>query len=516
MTLDPGTDPLRGGTITVDGITFIVPKNTLVTLPAAVAAWPELFNGETPIMPGTQTYQAIVQGNHAADKNIAGLVYLHQNFLRALQGFITEINPVNGHFKVAGAFSPAGQLECVINDPLGIYGPKYTANPLWSVDPSNPSIHAATGFPMCIPRSANDELCPMKNRPLDGAGRPLTRFTFSDPATIGPTDPDAMVMAPLMVGDYITFSGQLIDNLFEVSSLTADIGFYTAPGTKPAFITVEEAQFGIRFPVTGGELPETRAVAFTTDPTTSVQWYAEERHPCTGNITERNLQLVQPQTAAPRGRVRFRLGTTDPGDSVRNFGFRMTNGVITTKNNLTGGLFIQPIGDFIFPEQGILGADLSPLAFETMSFLTQGYGPYVPGNVLTPPPATPVLVGQLFPWPGLGDGPLAVNCATEPTPTVSPTPTPTPTPPPVDFITIISATKLKNRGGGFIVEVRAKSDNPAAKLSISVSALVRPLNNAPMARDPDGTFFTKVLTKGQPLGVTVTSDFGGSSSTVPL
>jgi hypothetical protein len=37
-------DPLlRGGTITVDGLEMVIPDNTMVTLPAANVAWPELF-----------------------------------------------------------------------------------------------------------------------------------------------------------------------------------------------------------------------------------------------------------------------------------------------------------------------------------------------------------------------------------------------------------------------------------------------------------------------------------------
>jgi hypothetical protein len=38
MTLDAGTDRLRGGTIKIDGITVVIPANTLANLPAAVVA----------------------------------------------------------------------------------------------------------------------------------------------------------------------------------------------------------------------------------------------------------------------------------------------------------------------------------------------------------------------------------------------------------------------------------------------------------------------------------------------
>lgn len=115
------------------------------------------------------------------DKLIAGLVFIAQDPGRLLQGFITSIDKSTGHFTVHGTFNPggAGGVDCVINDPLGVYGMPYSGgNPLWSVDPVNPSIHATTGFPMCIPRpGADDPLCPAKNRPIDPAtGRPSTQL----------------------------------------------------------------------------------------------------------------------------------------------------------------------------------------------------------------------------------------------------------------------------------------------------------------------------------------------------
>lgn len=61
MSLDAGTDLLRGGTISIDGALVIVPANSLVTLPAATVAWPELFDGNKPQLPGTQTWKANVK-----------------------------------------------------------------------------------------------------------------------------------------------------------------------------------------------------------------------------------------------------------------------------------------------------------------------------------------------------------------------------------------------------------------------------------------------------------------------
>lgn len=65
--------------------------------------------------------------------------------------------------------------------------------------------------------------------------------------------------------------------------------------------------YGITTPPSA-DPPETRAVVFTTDQTTPVQWYAEDVDRCTGDITERAIQLVTPQQNAPVGRVVYRMG----------------------------------------------------------------------------------------------------------------------------------------------------------------------------------------------------------------
>jgi hypothetical protein len=52
-----------------------------------------------------------------------------------------------------------------INDPNAKYGAGYTDLPFFTADDENPSISAFSGFPMCVPRSASDPLCPASNRP---------------------------------------------------------------------------------------------------------------------------------------------------------------------------------------------------------------------------------------------------------------------------------------------------------------------------------------------------------------
>jgi hypothetical protein len=59
MTLNPTGGVLAGGTIVVDGVTYIVPQNLLATLPATAVAWGELFfkNG-TANLPGGISWEA--------------------------------------------------------------------------------------------------------------------------------------------------------------------------------------------------------------------------------------------------------------------------------------------------------------------------------------------------------------------------------------------------------------------------------------------------------------------------
>ncbi|KAJ7082331.1 hypothetical protein C8R44DRAFT_652691 [Mycena epipterygia] len=261
MTLNAGGDVLAGGTLSVNGFNITVPKNLLVTLPSITCAWSEMFNQNgDPNLPllGTVSWEATVFGNIVNGKRIAGLVYIFQETTQFLQGFITSIDFTNGHFVIDG------ELEVVLNDPLGVcrFGPVYTENPLWTVDAFDPSVTATTGFPVCIPRNTTDAECPMANRPKDGNGNFLTSFTFPAPDLVTPGGPDPRFMVPLVVGDYVTFSGiKTVDGILAIYELQVNLGFYTAPGTQPAYVVAVAAQYAIVNPDPTLETDETRATA---------------------------------------------------------------------------------------------------------------------------------------------------------------------------------------------------------------------------------------------------------------
>ncbi len=208
------SDPrLTGGTVKVNGITVIVPCNTILQMPAATLTWQELFsmaprdiglsvgtNGialqtglalkdtvQLPVANGMNgplpSYEIHVIGNVVNGRYIAGLVFISQQSLNLGQGRITAIDYASGELQIATTKDSTPALVRVrINDPLGRFGkahgamgsgaalvePGYDAR--FSVDEESPTIRAVTGYPLCIPRTdpfteGDDPLCPQANRP---------------------------------------------------------------------------------------------------------------------------------------------------------------------------------------------------------------------------------------------------------------------------------------------------------------------------------------------------------------
>jgi len=378
------------------------------------------------------------------------------------------------------------------------------------VDDENPSVRASTGFPLCVPRNASDAGCPLANRPIDANGNYVTIFTFPSPADVVAGGPDPRLMAPLVVGDYVTYSGiKAADGTLEVYSLQANLGFYTAPGTQPAYITVEAAQYGVNDADPTVEVAESRATAVATDINTSIQWFAIDVDPCTGAQSERNLLLAEPEGAAPAGLTTYRLGKVVAAPVTAAVGFRYTNGVTAGPRGIIAGQFIQPIMTFIFPELITYGGQNLPNQFDQIPFLYAGSGPLAYGNYLTPPLATPPIVGQLHPWPGAT--PPATTVCPPPSSTTTSAPGSTPSGGPPDFITILSAT-TRNQKGSTTTVVTAESSSLLSQLFLTI---IGADNVGPQAMDKlgNGQFTLTISTKGKPDFVEVTSSLNGNPIT---
>ncbi|KAK0488388.1 hypothetical protein EDD18DRAFT_1311319 [Armillaria luteobubalina] len=242
-TLDNSSDILSGGTLSINNIDVIIPHNLLVNTPSLTAvAWSELFNEDgsinLPLWPEI-SWEAQVFANYIGGQYIAGIVYIFQEIANLNEGFITAIDYEKGEFRVGGDFNdPTTGVRVVINDPVGRFGKVHGDWPLWTADTDNPSIQASTGFPLCLPRAdpavADDPLCPDSNRPVDTSGKPLTGFTFAAPP-VPAGQPDPNLFVPLKVGDFIIYSGTIVEDtngrLIAAYSIEGNLGIYTTPGT---------------------------------------------------------------------------------------------------------------------------------------------------------------------------------------------------------------------------------------------------------------------------------------------
>lgn len=386
-TLNTASDPLSGGTLTVNGHVVTVPANTIVVFPANQLTWQEVF-AQAPApwgIPGTATpgggvafngaangpttgmaaadcavapsatgctapplvkYEVHVVGNvlptgTGQGTYIAGLVSISQQGLNSGAGYINYIDYAKGEMRVGGTpGSSADGTRVQINDPIptggatGKFSKGLSPDIRFTLDPDNPTVRSATGFPMCLPRTdpnvADDPLCPQANRPLCAGAAGATfcgSFTTIDPATAG--FPSAFVQAPFEIGDYVTFAGTLVtDNATQPTvgpypgtaltyisahTITNNIAIYTFPGTNPAYVATDVTLLG-----TGGTTVigigeatiRTRFEGFTTDPTRMVHLYGIDLA-CDGSVSgNRDWGTigidVGPPTGAVKGRWRFR------------------------------------------------------------------------------------------------------------------------------------------------------------------------------------------------------------------
>ena len=505
-TLDAPGDVLAGGTLTVNGQVVTVPRNTLVVFPATYLTWQQVFELAPQPYGPTQTglamsdtpapfvpYEVHVIGNRvvsgqpgANDKYIAGLVFIAQQSLNSGQGYINFVDYTTGEFRVGGIIGdPTTGQRVLINDPLGRFGRASSPDPRFTIDEENPNIRSETGYPFCMPRTdpavSDDALCPQKNRPIDPATGTFAAIFTMPPLPAGANctaamaGPDPCLMAPLEVGDFVTYSGTLVKDGVQPSAgpnpaitplnqsyisawmVTANVGIFTTPKTSPVYVATDEALLGTGGVTAAGAAEatiRTRFEGFTTDAThflstepvcndpifakalgdcSVVDLYGIDFDPCTGVASERPWGAIDvdrgPPSGAVKGRWRFRppnrtvplagaSGIFDPPPQQMRAKLRGATQMVT-KNGLTSGQYTAPIGEYIFPENAGTGTPIVPNNFEVFAFLAQGLGP------LDGAGGTGAIVGQLSPWPG-AVAPTKICAA------------PTPTQPPVATAAILS------------------------------------------------------------------------------
>ena len=451
-TLTSPGNPMSGGTVTVNGHIIVVPANTIVILPASSYTFQELFTQSPAPYTGNATglaqadnpvpmttYEVHVIGNALNGTYIAGLIDIAQNGLMQGQGYINTIDLATGEIFVGSPAQAGGNrtnsARVRLNDPVGRFGrltDPLTTDIRFAVDSESPTIVSGTGFPMCLPRSAADDLCPQTNRPADAAQiagfSTLFEMNFPGNATLDP-----LKQAPLEVGDYVTYAGILVHDganptagplpagtatFISAFSIDDNIAIYTKPGVNPAYVNIEVAIIGtggVTIPGAGEAADRMKVEGMTTDASRIIHLYALDYN-ADGSAVQRDWGRigVDPGAAggvgAVKGRWRYRppcLNTlptvnecTPPAAGVFVPAPREVRAVLegaftealplVAANGLVTGQYHAPIDEYIFPEN-IPGTVVPPNNFETLQFLAYGGYSSVTGVVAA---------GQLNPWPG--------------------------------------------------------------------------------------------------------------------
>ncbi|MBX3123030.1 MAG: hypothetical protein KF854_08120 [Nitrospira sp.] len=467
LTLDSPADPLSGAKLTVNGVEVVLPKNLVIQLPAAYFTAQQLFDkaqgvskkyGESGLalsdkFPPLAAFEADVSGNIVNGLYIAGLVTISQQSLNTGAGFIHHIDTATGMMCVGGSPTAAAcagnDTRIRLNDPAldasdpfagdGRYGKPNPApppvglddpnsrypDPRFTVDQGNPTVHALTGYPMCVPRATNDAQCPSQNRPaeltfvMDSVDL-VPPVKFGNNAIKACPSCDANKQAPVRVGDYITFSGTrardpLAGDFLSVHTLVANVGIYTKPGGR-AYVSLEESLLGTRGPVVDcGAAAECqdrlKVEGFTTDPSRRVSIYAVDVVP--GGVPKVRLLHSTEKDQAVFGRFRY----VPPLTAATLFDFNgnlkgatrelmvriddpapLSDGsdvpsAPKAAHGLTAGIYVAPVGEYIFPEPtGVQGGAQPALNFQCLAFLANGWA--LPDSGL---PNIP----RLTPWPGV-------------------------------------------------------------------------------------------------------------------
>jgi hypothetical protein len=316
-----------GGSVTLNGIKITVPCNMVIQMPANTLTWADFVNGGNLPAPSMEVHAVgNILGDAPGSPHVAGLMFASQQSSNVANGVITNIDYATGNLQVdTGTATP---VVVQINDPNGRFGRAQSPDPRFSVDDANPTIHAGTGYPMCVPRtdpaSADDPLCPQQNRPKAVNGTPCrnfsqagvvplpkggelsptpigsycTQFVMNSMALRAATDPNPSQQAPFEVGDSISFSGTLIGTgasaYVSAHTIENNIGIFTQPKTQPGYVAIGE--FGV-----GSADPSAVAVSGVTQEAADRIFLEAET---TDVLTPADIYMmdVDPQTGAVRNR----------------------------------------------------------------------------------------------------------------------------------------------------------------------------------------------------------------------
>jgi hypothetical protein len=293
ITLTTPGDVWSGGTMTIGGQTIILPRNLLINLPNDYQSLQQLYanappaclaTGETGLAKNDRCAsratgaQATIVANRTDSGNIiAGQVDVFKA-LETVTGTVTYISYTDGYFRVNGVSGDSSTGVMVrVNDPpvgtpaLGRHtiqkGLGCAANNTqncspdirFKVDPDNYTFSYITGYPACIPTTANglgDPNCPDANRP------PIINITTGNPFANPPVAADSRRFAPVTLGDSIKADGSFetvggvtflsawsVRVLVDLTTRTVDPNTAAPDLTQPNYLIINEASWdGAAYP----------------------------------------------------------------------------------------------------------------------------------------------------------------------------------------------------------------------------------------------------------------------------
>ncbi|OLN95242.1 hypothetical protein CCHL11_08137 [Colletotrichum chlorophyti] len=436
-------------------------------------------------------YNCEVTGNVVNGVYIAAQVSIAQELLNGASGYIESVD-FDGRIKLKNG------PTIRINDPRAIYSVGYAAEPFFTADDANPSITSFSGFPMCVPRNGSDPLCPLSNRPDVAPGIKQGAFKA----------PDALVMAPLLPGDFIEYSGIRSNGEIIVYNLVTSNVQITTTGA-PTYIRMEDANIGVwTADLVNQEVAQTRFVGYTSDSNPNVnpiKIYAIEYDPCTGEGKDREIAGVSVPNTEARNKFEYRLKATQNDQYAREYRIVAGTGTVTTKNGIIAGQYVMPVTEWIQPEDTTPGRPPTPHDFRSYSFLTKGLGRDGDGNVW----------GPLNPFPQTGA--ILFDNSKCPAPPTGTTPNPVAISPPAapkpkDVVTMQPFTWISSKSGTLSVTCQSSSTDPAVAMKLSYTNKDGTTTGLTMAGSANGVWTFSSEKIKQPTTVTCNSALGGSAT----
>jgi hypothetical protein len=134
-------------------------------------------------------------------------------------------------------------------------------------------------------------------------------------------------------------------------------------------------------------------IGYTSDGSVAVTISRRDVDPCTGNVTDTIIGNASPAGKGPRNKFVFRSSTTVRTTYTREYHITGSTGTHDSNGGqILAGQYVQPVTEWVFPENGVMGIVPPKNDFSSFTNLVNGLGP--------DPDAPAEVWGPLNPFPG--------------------------------------------------------------------------------------------------------------------